>query len=437
MFGPYNGFQSARLAKAEMLKQLRLLETAIRKTQADVDAGKSQPSALEAQMETLGEMKSNLAAVEAQIQREALFEALQRPVELRLIDATVQQVAAALTKATQLPIVVDEQVSNEQRMTLNIRRVSLARVLQTVASSGNLMLAPYGTPWKGVEIAPWPSLAVGNQRQTFFGPMAPWNEEWGVSPTGDILLPPQPTEAVAGDPAVAPGGKTPDIEAPAPGAAKPPTPDEPTPGVTAPSVKPETRRPEVPGLPRFQEGPLPSPTPEGFGGMGGFGGGMGMGGGYPGGGFGVPLPAGLAVSLTSPSPNLLVVAEAGVKDGAGGVYLTLYRIDGGSLKRIGSTFHRFTGQQPPSGMMPGMPGGWGRSLSQFGGGGSGEGPVGISGSFPPGGGRGLDDTPVEAIPPGGGGAAPARPVPMKPRLKPPSQNRRRQPLGLKVPEGKK
>lgn len=400
--GGAGGNYSARASYEQFQAQIEAAEARVRAIRTRVDNKMASQEELDAQIEVVRQLQTQLRPLAEQAARETVFEALRRPVTVTLRDATLEQMAAVLTKAGQLPIKVNAAVPQDKRVTISASDFSLARVLQATAAQMDVLLVPMGNPWVGVEITPLPRLTVGNQTQVAVSSLAPWSEAWGFSPTGDSF------QAVAFSnlqPVAAPVGAPP---AGVP-ATEPPPGREPTPA-------------PAPENPTITAGPAPA---AGIGG-GAFGGGlsgsmMGM---PMSGAFGMPLPANPAVSLTSPSPNMLVVAEPGGKDGAPGVFLTVYRIEGGQLKRTGSLFHRFNGTQQPGGMMPGIPGL--PDIRGGMGGGLGVGALNPSGmgGFSAGGGGGIEVTPpppakVEK-------ATPARPAPPKTRPGTPSRNRRSQ-----------
>jgi hypothetical protein len=256
------GTSQARLESAEAA--LKSAEANLERIKQLVKSGVSTPLDLANAEANLAAARAALQATKDDIQRYEQTQALQRPVDIDLRDATLRQAAQVLSQATGMGIGIAEDVPQDLRFSVQARRVPLASVLDGLARQGNLMIAP-GKDVRSIELRTWPALELNGQRQLFAGPWAPWANEWGGS--------------------VAMGGRAPFGERRAAAAA--------------------------------------------------------------------PVPADL--HLTGVGERLVVASEAGKgPKGEPGFWLTVYRIDGTTLKKVGTTFHRSNVASPAA--IPGLPG---------------------------------------------------------------------------------
>jgi hypothetical protein len=224
-------------------------------------------------------------------ERSKLLEALGRPVDVQMKDATVTQAAEALSKASGTPITVDEGIKTEKRVTAEAHGIPLRSVLEAIARPLSVMIAP-GPDSKGVILKAWPSLEVNGERTVVAGRSSPWSNEWGPVPPGGFELMNW----------IRAGG---------------------------------TR-----GVGDFFPSPSPGPrtsasgratgvymAPNGVSAWGSVGG---------------------AVSVSA-SGNLVIVAEPGSgPNGERGFWLTVYRLEGGNLEKVASSFHQSAGARQPA-----------------------------------------------------------------------------------------
>jgi hypothetical protein len=254
-----------------------------------------------------------------------------------LRQATVRQAAEVLGKASGVTVAVDESVPKDLRITIDARRVPLATVLEAIGKQTGLMIAPKD---KGVILQTWPKLSVNGKPTDLpsSGENAPWSDEWVIPPTQLLGMPflggHGPMAAIRPGPS-APG---------APGA----------------SV--------APGMPSDAYRYLRMLSPR-------------------------ERPEGLEVTA---SGNMVVVSEPGVNDkNERGLWITAYAVENGSMREMGSTFHRFRGDSDtaPFGQGGvGAGGGFGTRGGYGTGGGGGFGSGGSGG----GGGYGGSSTGVKA-----------------------------------------
>jgi hypothetical protein len=283
-----------------------------------------------------------------QRERSPLVPALRRPVDAQLQDATLQQAAQALSQAARLPIRVDRAAATDKRLTLDARGVPLGAVLEAIAAQTELMIAPDG---QGIIVKSWPALEINGQKQIFTGPRAPWSDEWGelpfFGPGMGLAGGPEGLDSGASglggsyagvrDPGVGMSGLGP------PGGGAPMRGGAGTSGFGGPTTGAGMMGAGGPGMaPPGGGGPLP---------------------GMMGGSMGAAPAAASGVTVTvSASGNTVVVAEPGT-NGAGepGLWLTLYRLEGATLRRVSRAFHRSASLSPllpmGSGPQPRSPGG--------------------------------------------------------------------------------
>jgi hypothetical protein len=269
---------------------------------------------------------------------------LMKPVAVDLRNATLQQAAEVLTRATEIPITIDPGVAAETRLTVQARGVTLGAVLEAIARQADLKLSPSEG---GVQIGSWPMVLVNGSQQIFKGQLAPWSAEWGTLPgrlgAGGWLFPGEAGDLplLQANPVfVTPGGVV--LSGGQLGTGGAPTPQETVPGLSGGSPGPG-----APG--GLTVGPATSPGA----------GSMMSPGGYPGMGAPRRTTTPPALTMTSVGERLLAVSETGRgPEGQSGAWITIYRIEGTGLKKIASGFHAVRGVpgMGAPGMMPGAPG---------------------------------------------------------------------------------
>jgi hypothetical protein len=352
---PTQNVLSYRLAglNSGLRLQTEQLRAAVKVAEANYTAVKSEKPAPRAERIQEAEARLRLAQAglseaEAKLARETRLSILERPIDVKLTQASVQQAALVLSEAAGMAVIVDAGVELDKRLSVDAKGVTFGLVLETLAKQTNLMLAPDA---KGIRITTWPTLEVDGQKTVRKSAYAPWSEEWAtyLYCAGGSLGQSAPFGS-GGGVVYSRGG--PDgfgTEAPAP-AAGAPVQNIPAPFAGgAPGLSGTTAADPV----QYQGGGT-------FGtvGPGGYGSGFIVPGGYPGMGMAALPQAAGNVAVTSLGDRAFVVAEPGVgQQGERGSWLTVYRLEGNQLRKISSTFH----QHPQGGpmmmpMMPGMPG---------------------------------------------------------------------------------
>lgn len=290
--------------RAQLNAELAQAEKELRKLLQVQAPGSPQVRTQEEERDAL---KEQIAEIDAQISDlatayEKRFAPLRRPVNLELKNATLRQAAEALTKVSGTQVRIDPSVPEETRLTLDANSMPLGNVLEVIAAKTVLMIAPTE---EGVLLKRWPSLTIDGANQVVTGPLAPWSDEWEVLPTAAQA----PSDYQGGGVY----GRNADRF-----------------GRGSSTAGPAAGAPAGRGAPYAGNYPA-----------------------YPGGpnsGFRTAQPGPFSIAAVG---DRLVVAERGVSaQGEVGVWLTVYRLEGVTLKRLSSTFHSSAGA-PGSGMMPG------------------------------------------------------------------------------------
>lgn len=372
-------------------------------------ANQAQQAELVAAEGAVADARANVALAEHELSEEMhakemsdRISALQRPVSVELRDSPVRQAAQTLSQASGVAISVEKSVPTDKRLTVVAQDVPLATILDTVARQTGLLIAQEGN---GVLLKFSPTLEVNGERAELVYPFEPWSNEWGQNPTmPGFGISPFPSVAPMrlGDPVgfgqpggfgnggfgqgglggtgLGPGGlgggggggffsptlgTTPQA-APGGGPPMPTAPDgmnmlgAPRPGTPAP------------GYGRPGARPATGPTPV----YGGFGGG-GLG---PASDFAPSGPPPVMMTALS-STTFVVASPAAAPNEEPAVMLTVYRLEGTTLRKVSSALHRLgssSGRRGPVGF--GQPGGLGNGgFGQGGLGGTGLGPGGFGG----------------------------------------------------------
>lgn len=263
---------------------------------------------------------------------------LQKPVDVKFQSATVQQAAEALSKASGVPIRVDSGVPESTRLTVEAKRIRLATVLEGVAQQAGLIIEPdRSASGLGVLLTTGPSLSIsvegpggtsrGGIERRAPRRSTPWSSEWGTPPTGRVYLY-GPNDALlnldfanlGADAALrALEGANRALSTSLSGIAIAPPAMTAIPAPPSTVIRPGTR----------------------FGAGGGsFGGSFGSNGGTIS-VNGKTIRVGSGASITSTSPDTVVVSEPGTNDkGEKGYFLTVYKIEkDGKLNKVSTTFH--------------------------------------------------------------------------------------------------
>lgn len=292
--------EGARLDVYRVKLQLAAAETALRAVETRRQVGTATIEEVQRAQATVADLKAQLeqlVLVQTAQDRMAL---LQRPIDVDLQQATVRQAAQALGSASGVPITVDDAVTTEARVTVRARRVPFAQVLEAVGSRLDVMFSP--TPdRRGIRIGPWPTLEVDGKQEKFRSPFAPWSSDWDPLPTSRDFWRTggranRYVDLVTGLPAA--GRRT---------------------ATSRPAAASDAV--ETPGVPRE-----PVPAPANAGAM-------------------LPGPASPSVGIDN---GTIVVAEPGFREGQQGVWLTVYRLQGQELQKVGAVFHRMATTAGPA-----------------------------------------------------------------------------------------
>jgi hypothetical protein len=117
----------------------------------------------------------------------------QKPVDVTFENASVQQAAEALSRASGVPIKVDEGIPADTRLTVKARHVRLSTVLEGIARQAGLILNPDKSRDPGVIITAPSSLSISvnggaEVKQTGSRPSSPWSPEWGTPPNRRVYI---------------------------------------------------------------------------------------------------------------------------------------------------------------------------------------------------------------------------------------------------------
>ncbi|HLJ54212.1 MAG TPA: OmpH family outer membrane protein [Chthonomonadaceae bacterium] len=253
--------------------------------------------------------------------------AFMKRVDLQVEHAKIGDVAKALSKAANVSIVVDRSVAADPGMaiTMDVQGVPLAAVLESVAQKADLMIAPDGD---GAILKRWPRM----NGRAYHDPTAPWSADWGVPPTMAM----QGYMSGYVGPAMGAGGPQPGGQGVNPffgspgaqgrnpfGGGQGPQPGA-NPFFGGPGLQPGQANPFQPGNPG-----TPGMNP----GMAG-------------------MAPGMPVTMASLGDHLIAIAEPGVSNGEGGVWITAYMFEGNGFHRVGRIFHPFMGQSMGPGLRP-------------------------------------------------------------------------------------
>lgn len=110
------------------------------------------------------------------------------PVSVRLNNATVKQMAEAISKVSKLSIRVDDSVSDTVRITLEAHRIPVATLLAAMARRAELLIARDKNP-VGVLLTHPPMLKMDETPLLInASPTYPWTEDWGIPPSDIVSL---------------------------------------------------------------------------------------------------------------------------------------------------------------------------------------------------------------------------------------------------------
>lgn len=259
--------------------------------------------------------EAQLKEAEVRLERETRLALLEKPVDIKLSDASLRMAAQVIGNAAGLPVLVDEKIPVDKRFTLDAKGVSLGLILETMAQKTDLMLVP--DP-QGIRLEQWPVLIVDGQRSVRKSESAPWSQDW----VGYLFFGGRDATGAQGP--FASGG-----------------------GVLFSRGAPEEFATTV-QVPAAPEGALPPLQ-------------YGVGQGAPN-TFIRTYPAPLAfaggggpVSLAPIGDKSVVFAEPGSgPQGEAGYWLTVYKLDGDKLRKVSSTFHQSQNASAPRAFMNGQ-----------------------------------------------------------------------------------
>lgn len=293
--------------------QLAQVNADVERTRQQVAAGMAPASALASLENQQASVIARIAGMSGDPEQQQRMAGLRRPVVVQLRDASVKQAAQALSQAPGVPIGVDDRVPADLRLTMDVQGVPLITVLEAIGRQTNLMIAADPQSAKGFVLKPWPSMEIqsgppgaglpggdssASPKQVFAGPYAPWSDElgplvgaWSNSLSSALW---RSSATLLGSASVAPGSVL--LTRPSP---------------YAPSVQ------ESPNLLDGKQFPWVAGST-----------------GWTGARMG-PL------ALTAVGDRMVVTAQPGTgPQGEPGVRLTVYRLEGNQLRKVGSTFDR-------------------------------------------------------------------------------------------------
>jgi|GEM_PF-6323759 len=329
--------ESALRVKLETLESVQQsfnagLVTAINLTQAKEEAAQANSAVVEAQ-------------TRLQMAKRLLL--LTRPVDVYFKDTSLVQAVESLSKASGLkitsapvPVVTPTLPGSAQpdqspaRLSVNAQGVPLSAVLETVAQTWGLLIAPDGND--AVVLKPLPVLQVNGQPRPVALPNYTWSDEWGIPPTysgtGFGWNPMSANKGFSMWPSGGPFGQT---AMPQPGVM-------PGGGDTSPKGNSATTKLPMPGVSQGNTpiGSMNIPKLD----SGAFGPVMPFPYGIP--SQGTPVAMSMAMARDRLDRLILVVADPVSGMGSTGYWLTPYELksDTGEIKRIGSSkFHPNSG----------------------------------------------------------------------------------------------
>lgn len=156
-------------------------------------------------MEAMTRLEQTVSALQ-EVERLA---ALAKPVDADLKSAGIRQAAEVLSKAGSVRITVDSGVPEDLYVTLQAKRTPLGAVLEMMADSAHLVIAPGENG--SIVLAPMGEIEINGQKVTVWASNLPWTEEWPLggaanSPVGQRWL--SLRQAAAPAPAI-PAGRWP------------------------------------------------------------------------------------------------------------------------------------------------------------------------------------------------------------------------------------
>lgn len=167
-------------AAQERLQQMKIrldrAATDYAHAKAQYEAGQVTQDALTSKASDLQIIESQLREAERDYGRIERDARLSQPINVELRDATVSQVAQALSEASKLPVRVDKEIPADKRLTAVASGVPTATVLSTIAKQLKLQIAPDGD--RGVLLRNWPKMTVNGTEQEFVDAGAPWSDAW-------------------------------------------------------------------------------------------------------------------------------------------------------------------------------------------------------------------------------------------------------------------
>jgi hypothetical protein len=174
--------------------QLAQLNADLERTRQQVAAGMAPASALASLENQQASVLARIAGMNGDLAQQQRMAGLRRPVVVQLRDASVKQAAQALSQASGVPIGVDDRVPADLRLTMDVQGVPLITVLEAIGRQTNLMIAADPQSAKGFVLKPWPFMEIKSgtpgaglpgadsspsPKQVFAGPYAPWSDELG------------------------------------------------------------------------------------------------------------------------------------------------------------------------------------------------------------------------------------------------------------------
>ncbi len=306
---------------------LRVKLEALESVQQSFNAGLTTSINLTQAKEEAAQANSAVSEAQTRLQMAKRLLLLTRPVDIYFKDTSLAQAVESLSKASGLKITTVplpevapalEPGKSATRLSVNAQGVPLSAILETVAQTWGLLIAPDGT--EAIVLKPLPVLQVNGQSRPVALPNYTWSDEWGIPPTysgtGFGWNPMSSNKGFGNWPSAGPYGQ---------------------PTMPQPGFVPGTgaTKPGVPGNPPVGSMNIPKPEP-------------GMFTPFP---FGMPTQGattGISMVMARDRQDrlILIIADPGSGLGSAGSWLTPYEVksDSGEIKRIGtSKFHQNNG----------------------------------------------------------------------------------------------
>lgn len=157
-----------------------IARTAFKLKQAQVEAGTATAGELAPLQEQLAFLEAQMRQNDLELLDAKRLVKLAGPVDVELTEASLRQVAEALTKATGLQIGVDGGVKDDPQraFTLKVQGAPLGQVLEQIADSAKVLIAPEESG--GVVLVPEAYGSINGQSVSPTVTYQPWSNDWAI-----------------------------------------------------------------------------------------------------------------------------------------------------------------------------------------------------------------------------------------------------------------